>query len=451
MENSLTQYLDLIRDGRAILDGHAPAAVNALRPAALEALDRFGRLPRRGDEGYPNADPAAMFAPDYGLNISRVNIRADVAASFRCDVPNVSTLTAVVVGDAFHPTSTLEKNIPEGLTVMSLARAAAEHPELVEKHLNKLAKDSTATAALNTALLQDGVFIHIARGVRVEKPLQIVNIFSTPEPLMAVRRVLVIAEEGSLLKLLVCDHAQRADVDYLSSEVFEIFAGDNAEVELYDVEETSPLTRRVAEVFVHQQRDSRFHMTGSSLSGGDTCNSLRLSLSGEGAEAELGGLVIASDERHIDNNILLTHAASRCRSRQLFKYALFDKARGAFGGKVVVEQGAVRTDAAQTNRNLLVGEEATMHSDPQLEIYCDDVKASHGATTGQLDARALFYMQSRGIPENEARRMLVQAFMMDVADGIRLEALRDRMRILVEKRLGGDASASCADCSAHCK
>lgn len=169
MDNSLDQYLSLLDGHLAEIDAHAPAALNALRPAAIGALRAFGRFPRRGDEGFPDADPAGMLAPDYGVNIARVNIPADVAASFRCDVPNVSTLTAVVVADSFHATSTLVKNMPEGLTVMSLARAAEEHPELIKKYLNHLAADSTATSALNTALLQDGVFIHVRRGVRLEK------------------------------------------------------------------------------------------------------------------------------------------------------------------------------------------------------------------------------------------------------------------------------------------
>lgn len=452
MENSLNQYIELLDASRSVIDAHAPEAINAIRQDAVDALKAFGRLPRKGDEGYHDADPDSMLAPDYGLNISRVNIPVDVAASFRCDIPNVSTLTAVVTGDSFHPAATLVKNLPEGVEVISLARAAVLYPELTAKYLNSLARNATPTAALNTALLQDGVFIRVRRGVMLEKAVQIVNIFSAPASFMAVRRILVIAEEASSLRLLVCDHTQSPDHDYAASEVIEIHAAEGARVELYDVEESSPRTRRLAEVFVDLKKDSSFTMTSSSLAGGDTLNRLRINLGGEGASAELGAMVIASGDRRVDNNVVLTHAAPRCKSRQLFKYALFDNARGAFGGKVVVDEGAVRTDAAQTNRNLLVGKEATMHSDPQLEIYCDDVKASHGATTGQLDAQAMFYMRSRGIPEEEARRMLVQAFMMDVVDSISLDALRDRMRLLVEKRLGGsDPAASCADCAAACK
>lgn len=452
MENYLNQYIELLDDSRSIIDAHAPKALNYLRQEAVDAIKAFGRLPKKGDEGYNDADPHSMLAPDYGLNISRVNIPADVAASFRCDIPNVSTLTAVVVGDAFHPAATLQKNLPDGVEVMSLARAADLYPDITAKYLNSLARNSTPMAALNTALLQDGVFIRVRRGVELEKAVQIVNIFSAPASYMAVRRILVIAEEASSLRLLLCDHTQRRDHDYAASQVIEIHAAEGARVELYDVEESSPRTRRINEIFADQKKDSSFSMTSSSLAGGDSLNRIRINLAGEGASAELAAMVIASGERRVDNNVVLSHAAKHCTSRQLFKYALFDNARGAFGGKVVVNEGAVRTDAAQTNRNLLIGDNATMHSDPQLEIYCDDVKASHGATTGQLDAQALFYMRSRGIPEDEARRMLVQAFMMDVVDSIRLDALRDRMRLLVEKRLGGsDPAASCADCSAACK
>lgn len=451
MKNSLTQYLDLIRDAGTVLEAHSPELLNRLRPRAVETLEAFGRLPRRGDEGFPEVSPEEMFAPDFGLNLTRIPLPADPAASFRCDVPQISTLLAVVAGDSFYPADTLMRNLPQGMLVCSFARALQICPEILERNLNTLAANRTPTAALNTALLEDGVFLYLPRGVQLDKAVQIVNIFNMETPQMAVRRILIVAEEGASGRILLCDHARRDDTPYLSSQVVEVVCGRDSSVELYDIEETSALTSRMNEVFVRQESGSHFSTTSCSLLGGSTLNSLRVELAGEGAEAELNGAVIASGERRVANAVHLSHKASRCRSRQLFKYALFDSARGAFGGKVVVAPGAVRTDAVQSNRNLLTGPHASMHTDPQLEIYCDDVKAGHGATTGNIDPRALFYMQQRGIPREEAERMLVQAFMMDAVDGIRLEVLRDRMRMLVEKRLGGDPSASCSECRATCK
>lgn len=447
--NSLTQYIDLYRAMGATIDAHAPEVMNRLRPAAFEALEKAGTLPLRGTEGYEKSDVAGMFAPDFGLNLERKAFPVDVAASFHCDVPNISTLLGLVVNDSFVAGKTLDRNLPEGLEVMSLAQAAREYPDLVGAHLNRLAADRTATAALNTLLLQDGVFIRARRGCRPEKAVQIVNIFNAAMPLMAVRRVLLVAEEDSAVRVLFCDHSQNPDTDYLSSQVIEVFAAQGSSVELYDIEESSARTRRMSEMFVSQDARSRVSFNGATLYAGLTRNNFNIDVNGDHAETELSGLVIGSGDEVIDNSVSLRHHSHHCTSRQLFKYALFDRANGAFGGKIIVDEGAVRTDAAQNNRNLLASTDARMHAAPQLEIYCDDVKCSHGATTGQLDARALFYMRSRGIPEEEARMMLVQAFMVDVINGISLDALRDRMRMLVEKRLSG-TSAACSSCAGTC-
>lgn len=449
--NSLDQYLKLLTNERATIDAHAPRVLNRLRPAAMEVLKTAGAFPAPLADVAPDLNE--MFAPDYGLNISRVKMPLDAAATFRCDIPHVSTLTALVAGDAFAVTDTLARNLPRGVQVMSLARAALTMPELVEPYLNRLAADSTVTAALNTAFVQDGVLIHVDAGVQLDKAIQVVNIFHSPQSLMAVRRILIVAERDSAVKILLCDHSQRADVDYLSSQVVEIFANTGSRVELYDIEETTPCTRRICETFVRQHASAQVRLGGASLSGGDTLNLFTNRLEGPDCSLNMASMILGTGERRVGNISTLHHYAPGCFSRQLFKYALFDRACGTFGGKVFVHPGAVHTDAAQTNRNLLAAPDACMQSDPQLEIYCDDVKCSHGATTGQLDERALFYMRSRGIPEDEARRMLVQAFIMDVVEAFSFDALRERMKMLVEKRLGAGGnphSGSCADCSASC-
>ena len=195
--NSLTQYLDLYAQHREAIDARAPEAFNRLRPAAFEALQRAGRLPRKGDEGYARTDVAAMFAPDFGINIMRVPAPVDVAASLRCEVPNISTLMGVVAGDEFRPTATLLRNLPEGVRLMSLAEAARREPQLVEAYLGRLSAEGDAAAQLNTLLAQDGVLLHVAAGVQCDKPLQLINIFNAGVPSMAVRRVLVVLAPGA--------------------------------------------------------------------------------------------------------------------------------------------------------------------------------------------------------------------------------------------------------------
>lgn len=442
--NALDQYLALYREHREAVDAHSPAAFNALRPAALQALERYGRFPSRGDEGYEKTGIDEMFAPDFGVNVNRVSFDVDVAATFKCGVPNLSTLLGVVVGDTFRPTATLLKNLPAGVTMMSLAEAVLKSPGRLSV-LNDIAANRTAMTALNTLLLQDGVYIHVARGVLLEKPLQLVNIFNSPSAMMGVRRVLIDVEDGASARVLMCDHSQNHDVDYLNSQVMEVRVGRDSSLEICDMEESSSRTRRVCELYARQERGSRLCVSGMNLVGGLTRNSFVVEPADENCETELSGLAIGSGSQVADNATVIRHAAPRCHSRQLFKYALFDRSQGAFEGTVVVEEDARFTEAYQVNRNLLVSPDARMHTMPQLEIYCDEVKCSHGAATGQLDANALFYMRSRGIPQAEARMMLVQAFMADVIDTVRYEPLRDRLRHLVEKRLGGQ-TVLCGEC-----
>lgn len=446
--NSLSQYLELYRLNAEAIDSGSAPALNALRPQAFEQLSAPGvRLPERGEENYERTSVNDMFSADYGVNVNRVAIPVDVAASFRCDVPNMSTLLAVVVNDEFRPTRTLQSALPEGVKFMSLRRAAELYPEEVSAAYGRLAPLTDPAVALNTMLAQDGVYIHVDRGVCVERPLQIVNIFNAPTSLLAPRRVLISLDKGASARVLVCDHTQTSDIDYLASEVVEISLAEGARLDYYTIEESSARTMRHSQLFASQQRNARFNAGTITLTCGSTRNDFTIDLCGDGGECDLAGMVIGSDKMKIDNAVEMRHLAPHCRSNQLFKYVVDGESNGAFGGRILVTPQADFTDAFQTNRNLLASPRARMHTKPQLEIYNDDVKCSHGATTGQLDAEALFYMRTRGIPEAEARNMLMQAYMADVIDGIAMEELRDRLRHLVERRFNGFA-AGCADCSA---
>ncbi len=448
---SLSQYIDLYAECRRQLD-LVPKPIAALRQKALDALRVFSEQTMRRAP-YTEAAIDRLLEPDYGLNIQRMGFAVDLSATFRCEVPNISTLLGVTLNDTFRPTESLMRNIPEGLTVCSLTKAAAGMPSVVERYLNTLAADSTPQAALNTLLFQDGVFVYAAKGVSVERPVQLVNIFNAPVPLMAPRRLLVVAEQGASLRLLLCDHSQRNDIDYLSNEVIEVFVHRDASVEIYTIEENGASTRHITSFHCRQEEGARLTLNTNTLSTATSTATYTIDLAGAGADTRLGGLVIADAGQTVVQNVELTHSVPDCTSTQNFKFALSGKSKGAFGGKIVVKEGAVRTNAAQTNRNLIASDDARMTTAPQLEIYCDEVKCSHGATTGQLDPLALFYMRSRGIPEAEARLMLTQAFMADVVDSISYDLIRDRLRQLVERRLSGE-KASCAACAAentcHC-
>lgn len=450
--SSLTQYTQLYDANRELIDSRCDApAMNETRARARRTLDG-ARLPQRGDEGYERTSVEDIFAPDLGVNINRLHFNVDPSATFRCDIPNMSTLLAFVAGDTFVPSSTLLHNAPEGLTVMSLARACREMPDITGRYYSTVAPLERADVALNTMMAQDGVLIHVARGVRVPRPVQIVNIFNSPEPMAAFRRILVVAEEGAEVDILLCDHTQRADTQYVSSQVTEVITGPGSRVDIYDIEESTPQTSRLNLVFARQEQGSSLLLNDMTLLNGVTRNEFDIALRGEGCETMLAGMVIASGRQHVDNASQVRHLAPRCHSDQLFKYALDGEATGAFEGSIEVSVDAPYTQAYQSNRNILASPSARMHTKPQLLIYNDEVKCSHGATTGQLDAGALFYMQTRGIPLEEARVMLMQAFMVDVIDTVRVEGVRDRLRHLVERRFAcghSDNAQLCSECNLH--
>lgn len=442
--NALKQYIDLYRSHAATIDANAPAALNAARPSALAVLEKLDRLPEKGDEGYEKVSLNGMFAPDYGLNITRVGFPADARKAFACDVPNVSRLSALVVNDAFVELPGVERNLPPGVEFMSLREASLRYPELVKE---EIAPSQNPVVALNTLLLQDGVFIRVAPGVRLEKPLQVLSVFNAPVPMMAPRWVKIFVGDGASASVLLCDHPRVHEVDYLNCRVVEVSLGRDASADIYDLEEATARTSRVSVTAAAQADGSRLNVVSMFLDGGITRNEYYPAHNGERCHTALNGIVIGGGAQVVDNSVDLVHSQPRCTSRQLFKYALFDSAEGSFEGLVTVEEGAEFTEAQQTNRNLLVSPSARMHAMPQLIINCDEVKASHGSATGQLDENALFYMRSRGIPEQEARMMLINAFMADVLDAIACEPLREKLRCLVDKRLSGGESA-CESCSA---
>ena len=442
------QYIELYKENGQAVCRNSAGALNEARREALASL-AGASMPRKGDEDYEVTSLEDVFAPDYGVNVNRVELGANPAEAFRCDVPNMSTCMYFLFNDAFHPGKNAANSLPEGVVVKSLKDAAVENAALVEKYYNKAADGKCVQTALNTLLAQDGIFVYVPKGVVVEKPIQLVNILNSGAPLMANRRMLIVLEEGAQARMLVCDHTQNCGVGYLDSQVVEIFAGERVVFDYYDIEDSSTGTNRVASFYVHQAAGSNLMIDGITLMNGFTRNNYTVEMEGEGAELHLYGMAMANGNRHIDNHTVVRHTAKGGHTDELFKYVLDDNAVGAFSGLVQVCPGAEKTEAYQSNKNICASDGARMYSKPQLLIDCDDVKCSHGSSTGQLDQQALFYMRQRGIPEHEARLMLMQAFMHDVIAGVRMEALKDRLRHLVENRFLGNSS-SCRTCPSTC-
>ena len=442
------QYIDLFSQCEALICRHSSEVMNAPRAKAFADFERLG-FPTTKQEKYKYTDMAKLFAPDYGLNLNRLDIPVNPYEVFKCDVPNMSTSLYFVVNDAFYSKALPKAQLPEGVLLGSLKDLSKQHPELVQKYYGKLADTSKdGITAFNTAFAQDGFMLYVPKGVVVEKPIQLVNILRADVNFMVNRRLLVVIEEGAQARLLICDHAMD-DVNFLSTQVVEVFAAENSVFDLYELEETHNRTVRISNLYVNQEANSNVLLNGMTLHNGTTRNTTEVTLNGRGAEINLCGMAIADKNEHVDNHTFIDHKVSDCVSNELFKYVLDEQSVGAFAGKVLVREGAQHTSSQQTNRNLCATREARMYTQPQLEIYADDVKCSHGATVGQLDEKALFYMRQRGISLKEARLLLMFAFVNEVIDTIRLDALKDRLHLLVEKRFRGELN-KCQGC-AICK
>ena len=309
---------------------------------------------------------------------------------------------------------------------------------------NKVADATDRIVALNTMLCVDTLVVHVPKGIRVEHPIQISNILKGDQDTMVSRRILVVMEEQAEADIIITDRAA-SQSRFLTNQVIEVVMKDGSHLNLYEIEETHLLCTRYNSVFVQQGRDSSLHHTNLTLFNGHTRNRLDVLLQGEGSEVTANGCIIADKMQRVDNNTLIDHQVPACQSSELYKYVLDDSAVGAFAGKVLVREGAQKTSSKETNANLCATSSARMYSQPMLEIYADDVQCSHGSTVGQMDEAALFYMRQRGIDEKEARLLLKAAFITEVIETIPLESLRDRLHVLVDKRLRGELS-KCEGC-----
>ncbi len=443
--SSVQQYIDLFRSERALIDAGAPDAVNACRDAAAKALVHHG-LPTTRTERYKYCDVEGAFAPNYGLNLRRTVAVDNPYSAYRCAVPNLSTSLHYVLNDTPVIDATQSAPLPEGVEVMTFAEAARRRPECLAAYYHRAAgRDYDGITALNTMLVQDGIFVYLPAQTRLTQPLQLVNISTAAQPLLANRRLLVIAEEGAAGALLLCDHTV-GTTDYLTTQVVEVFAAAGASIDLYGVEETSAHNTRFCQCYIEQQENSRVTYNGITLNGGRSRHTMDVRLLGPGASIEANGAVVGDDSQQVDCNLLIDHRAPHCQSDLLYKYVLNGASVGAFAGKVLVRQEAQQTTSQQTNANLCATPTAHAYSQPMLEIYADDVKCNHGSSIGKLDETALFYMRQRGIPAGEARLLLQHAFVNEVLRRVAIDHLRDRLSQLVEQRFRGQLSR-CRDCS----
>ncbi len=318
-------------------------------------------------------------------------------------------------------------------SVGSLAEAVDS--ETVEKHLGRYADlESNGFIGLNSAFMEDGGYVHVPAGVELYNPVHLIFVTSAEGAVVAYPRNLIVLERGSKATII---ESYIGDGPSFTNAVTEAVVGENARLEHFKLQREGVEAFHIGTIQIHQARDSQASVFSLDVGAKLGRNDLNVDMEGEGSECALNGLFITSDGQHIDNHTSVDHAASFTRSRQLYKGILDGRSKAVFNGKVVARQGTRQIDSNQTNRNLLLAERAEVNTKPQLEIFADDLKCSHGATVGQLDDEAVFYLNSRGVSAEDARRFLVRGFAQEVVDTIEMQELRGLIEDVVAEKQGG--------------
>jgi Fe-S cluster assembly protein SufD len=410
--------------------GRAPTWLREIRAAALARFAELGfPTTRQEDWRFTSVEPIA--ATPFVSASAR-------GAPPRSPVPGALGAAArlVFVNGRYAPALSDLAGLPAGVRLESLAAAVrGTGAGLLERHLARHASSETNPfTALNTAFLDDGALVHVSRGVDVDPPLEVVFLSTAPAaPSVAHPRCLVVVDEGARAR--VVERYGGSGPTYWTNAVTELVVGEGAHLELVRLQEEAPGAFHVAGTYTTQGRNSvlRLHpmVFGAALARHDITNVL----DGTGAELVLNGLYLLGGRQHADHHTVIDHARPDCQSHEFFNGVLDGHARGVFNGRIIVRPGAQRTDSKQTNHNLVLSEDARADSQPQLEIYADDVKCTHGATLGPLDPRELFYLQSRGLAPAEARALLTYGFGGEILGRLRHAGLRDALDRLVRARL----------------
>ena len=440
-------YITLFKEKESLLKKASPEFMMDIRQDAIVHFGETG-LPDRRDELYKYTSIQKIFEPGYSMQFQPSKVDFSLDDNFTCDVPNLNVRLEVILNGFYLEKEAGLKKLDNGIIIGSLSQAMKQYPDLVREHYARHAgTKADGLVALNTAFALDGLFIYVPKGQVLDTPLQVVHLPMTALDTLLHYRNLIILEEQARAELIICDHTL-SPFRFLTNSVTEIIAGRGAEFHYSRVQNEHLNSNLITNLFIEQGADSLVNSTTVSLHGGLIRNNTQVLLDAEGGDNRTFGLFFADRSQHVDNYVNVDHARPNCTSTQLFKGILDDQATGAFNGRILVREDAQKTLAYQTNNNILMSDEAKMNTKPQLEIYADDVKCSHGATTGQLDEEGLFYMQSRGIPRQEARLLMLYAFAHEVLDNIKVKPLRDRIIHLVDKRLRGELSR-CNNCSLH--
>ncbi len=426
-------YAELFREFERGLNGGSLRPLHRSRLQALEHFTSTG-FPSVKDEEWKYTDVSRIAGTEFRTpnGTPAASVTAARCAPFQLGMPN----HIVLIDGRYVPELSAISIRHPGLRVEGLAEALRKTPDEVEEHLARYAGYArNPFAALGTAFLLDGVYCSVPDHAVIEEPIHIVCLTTQAGvPTIIHPRVLLVAGKQSQVSILESYGSLGGGMTFTNTTT-EIVLGENAVVEYGKLQREHAGAFHVATMHVQQGRNSRFFSTNVTFGAALTRNTITSVLGGEGAETVLNGLYLATDAQIVDNHTAIDHAEPHCESHELYKGILGGRARGVFNGKIIVRKDAQKTDAKQTNKNLLLSDEASIDTKPQLEIFANDVKCTHGATIGQLDEEALFYLRSRGLGLGDARNILVAAFAGDVIERVNASPMRDAFAAILQEQL----------------
>ncbi len=419
-------YLESFTRREGALNEHGPAWLPKLRRGAIDSFAELG-FPTTHDEDwlYTNIAPLASLP----LQRPHAKLTAEIREKIeRLPLANLDCSRLTFFNGHYVPELSKLREIPQGLKAGSLASALKNHGPVLERHLARYAEARThAFVALNTAFFEDGVFIEVPKGAVVQKPLHILHVSDGGgRTTVSHPRNLILVGDTAQATIIETFFSLTEDTTFTNS-VVEIVAGEGALVDYCKVQQESDEAFHYARIQVHQARSSSVTTHSIQLGAALMREEVQTVLAGEGAESMLDGLYVLTGRQHADNHTTIDHAKAHCASREVYKGVLEGKSQGVFNGKIIVRPDAQKTDSKQSNKNLLLSEDAIINTKPQLEIFADDVRCTHGATVGQTNPEAIFYLRSRGIAADEAKSLLTYAFANDVMERIKYQPLRERL------------------------
>ncbi len=442
------ELVDLFYQNRSVYYEGCPPVMNEARELAIRKFQAKG-IPSKKNEDYKYTDLRPVFQNDYSVVPRYVEQNVDLHKIFNCNVPQLDTHLVLLINGWYYGRNRRLGDFPEGVICCSLLEAATKHPEIFQKYYNQLAVESgDPLANLNTSLAKDGLFFYVPDHITIDKPVQVINLLNSKENTLAIQRNLFVCGKNSEVTLVFCDHTLNRQY-YILNNLSECFVEPDGRFSFLSIQNQHNGAVNNTHLFASLKENSNLLTNAITLNGGIVRNDVKVKLDGEHANASINGLILADDTQHVDNFTLVDHLKPNCTSTQLYKNILDEKSSGAFAGQIHVFRDAQKTEAFQRNNNVLLSSDAEMNSKPQLIIDADDVRCSHGATTGRIDEEALFYLRTRGIGEHEARLMIMYAFADEVLSKVSIEPLRARIEELVDKRLRGELSP-CQSCTLTC-